>query len=94
MNHLETLSAEACRALMIALHEARKWGDEDVAPDILLVGIVGEGQSPAAKALRDCGIKLDTIRTAIAGVRGTDVPRERTGFIGKVFDALDWWTNN
>ena len=58
------LTPEARRVLKFSMEEASRLGDELIGAEHLLVGIMKEEASAAAKTLRSLGVRLDDVRPA------------------------------
>lgn len=59
---LPTYTARAAESLRLAVEAAVPEYPRDVTPQDLLLGLLREGGSPAAKALRAQGITVDVMR--------------------------------
>jgi ATP-dependent Clp protease ATP-binding subunit ClpA len=59
-------SAGAKRSLELALREAVALGDPHIGAEHVLLGLVREGEGPAARVLREAGVTRDAIAAAIA----------------------------
>jgi ATP-dependent Clp protease ATP-binding subunit ClpA len=76
---LERLSDQAARATEVARDEARSLGHGHVGTEHLLLGILAEGDNPAAKALLAAGATLYGCRQMAAEAVGETSPARATG---------------
>ena len=65
-----TLSPELKRVIGHAIDEARKLGHSHVGTEHLLLGILRENESPAAKVLESLGVSLETVRHNVIATLG------------------------
>ncbi len=65
------ISPELRRANDLAAQEAERLGDEFIGVEHLLIGILAEGTSEAARLLREAGIDRETVYSALKAVRGS-----------------------
>ncbi|MDI7247151.1 MAG: ATP-dependent Clp protease ATP-binding subunit [Bacillota bacterium] len=68
------LTERAQRVLQLSQEEARRLGHDVVGTEHLLLGLVGEGQGIAARALQNLGINLDNVRQAVESMVGKGDP--------------------
>lgn len=68
------LTERAQRVLQLSQEEARRLGHDVVGTEHLLLGLVGEGQGIAARALQNLGINLDNVRQAVESMVGRGDP--------------------
>ena len=61
---------EADTVVSLAAKEAAELGDLCIGPEHLLLGILGEGKSAAAKVLAEHGLSVDGVRQELAKRRG------------------------
>ncbi|MDT9179587.1 MAG: ATP-dependent Clp protease ATP-binding subunit [Limnospira sp. PMC 1291.21] len=66
----EYFSDQAIKAVMLSQEEARRLGHNFVGTEQLLLGIIGEGTSIAAKVLSDQNLNLDNTRREIESIIG------------------------
>eukprot|EP00931_Biecheleriopsis_adriatica_P031212 TRINITY_DN1832_c0_g1_i3.p1 TRINITY_DN1832_c0_g1~~TRINITY_DN1832_c0_g1_i3.p1 ORF type:complete len:1034 (+),score=302.97 TRINITY_DN1832_c0_g1_i3:77-3178(+) len=66
----ERFTANAMKAVMLAQAEARTLGHENVGTEMLVVGILAEGNDEGCKALTDAGVKLQDARDKLAALVG------------------------
>jgi ATP-dependent Clp protease ATP-binding subunit ClpC len=66
----EYFNEKAIKAIMFAQEEARRTGHNVVGTEHILLGIIGEGTSDAAKALEAKGIRLNETRRTIENLTG------------------------
>jgi ATP-dependent Clp protease ATP-binding subunit ClpC len=66
----EYFTERSIKAVMFAQEEARRTGYNLVGTEHLLLGIIGEGSSIAAKVLRDLGITLEQARRTAEKISG------------------------
>jgi ATP-dependent Clp protease ATP-binding subunit ClpC len=72
----ELFTQEAIKAVMMAQDEARRMGHNLVGTEQILLGIIAEGTSVAARVLREMGVNLETARTEVQKIVGRG-----TGFV-------------
>jgi hypothetical protein len=60
---------QAKRALEGALREALHTGDHEIGTEHLLLGLIREGDSTAARVLTELGVDLDTVRQRVTELR-------------------------
>lgn len=65
---------KALKVLQLAKEEAKQMGSNVVGTEHLLLGLVGEGEGIAAKALSGIGVELDKVREQIANLIGVGEP--------------------
>ncbi|MGC9524513.1 MAG: ATP-dependent Clp protease ATP-binding subunit [Limnospira sp.] len=66
----EYFSDKAIKAVMLSQEEARRLGHNFVGTEQLLLGILGEGTSVAAKVLSDKNLNLDNTRREVESIIG------------------------
>jgi ATP-dependent Clp protease ATP-binding subunit ClpB len=66
-----SISSGMRKALQSAEEEARRFGDEYVSAEHLLLGILNVGGSPAAKLLNRHGVTSDSVHGALHEIRGS-----------------------
>ena len=66
----EPFTERARRAIILAQEEAQKLGNSYIGTEHLLLGIVNEGESVAAKVLENLGISLDKVRKEVEAIVG------------------------
>ena len=66
----EYFNEKAIKAIMFAQEEARRTGHNVVGTEHLLLGLIGEGTSDAAKILEEQGIHLNETRRTIENLTG------------------------
>lgn len=66
----EYFSDKAIKAVMLSQEEARRLGHNFVGTEQLLLGIIGEGTSIAAKVLLDKNLNLDNTRREVESIIG------------------------
>lgn len=71
---LRGFDADARRALVLAEQEARLLGHDRVGTEHLLLGLLADGTSAAATALRDAGATIDAARRKVAEAVGSGPP--------------------
>ncbi len=64
----------AQKVLRLSQEEAQRLGHDVVGTEHLLLGLVGEGQGIAARALQNLGINLDNVREAVENMVGKGEP--------------------
>jgi ATP-dependent Clp protease ATP-binding subunit ClpC len=62
----EPFTERARRSVVLAQEEARNLGCDHIGPEHLLLGVVAEGESTAANAIRSFGVTVDGLRSEIA----------------------------
>src|SRR5687767_5624644 len=78
-----TLAPQTKQVINYAIDEARLLGHSHVGTEHLLLGIVRQGESPAAKILASLGVELENVRHATIAALG----RKASG--GGPFDRFD-----
>src|SRR5437660_6693680 len=63
------LTADAKRAVNLAHEEAQGLGSETIGTVHLLLGLLGEGESPPARLFADRGVTAERVRDAIRGLQ-------------------------
>jgi ATP-dependent Clp protease ATP-binding subunit ClpC len=78
----ERFTDQARRVVVLAHEEARMLGHDHIGTEHLLLALLHEGESVAAKALMSLGISLDAMRQEVEGIigRGTQ-PVSESGHI-------------
>ena len=66
----EYFTDKAVKAVMLAQEEARRLGHNLVGTEQILLGLIGEGSSVAAKVLTDAGVSLDKARKEVEKIIG------------------------
>ncbi|MFH1452695.1 MAG: ATP-dependent Clp protease ATP-binding subunit [Armatimonadota bacterium] len=66
----EPFTERARRSIILAQEEAQKLGNNYVGTEHLLLGIISEGESVAAKVLEALGINLDNVRGEVESIVG------------------------
>ncbi len=66
----EYFTDKAVKTVMLAQEEARRLGHNLVGTEQILLGLIGEGTSIAAKVLRDCGVTLEQARKEVEKIIG------------------------
>lgn len=66
---------QAKRALEGALREAMHTGDHEIGTEHLLLGLIREGDSTAARVLTELGVDLDGVRQRVTELRSRRGPR-------------------
>jgi ATP-dependent Clp protease ATP-binding subunit ClpA len=59
---VDNLSDDVLRTLIVAREETRRLGHKAVSVELLLLGLIGEENGPAAETLRRCGVTIDNAR--------------------------------
>ncbi len=75
----EPFTERARRSVVLAQEEAQRLGNNYIGTEHLLLGIISEGESVAAKVLENLSISLDKVRNeveAIVGKGGTSTQQE------------------
>ena len=90
----ERFTDSARRAVVLAQEEARQLMHAYIGTEHLLLAIVREGESPAAAALRLCGIGPDQLPVLVAGVeelvgRGSLAPTGHMPFTPRLKKVLE-----
>ena len=67
----ERFSDRARRVLVLAQEEARLLGHGFIGTEHLLLGLIHEGEGPAAQALESSGISLESVRTKLGELAGS-----------------------
>ena len=66
----EHFSKEAIKVIMLAQEEARRLGHNLVGSEQVLLGLIGENTSVAAKVLNDLGINIKNARVEVEKIIG------------------------
>jgi ATP-dependent Clp protease ATP-binding subunit ClpC len=66
----ERFTKAAIRVVMLAQEESRRLGHNFVGTEQLLLGIIGEGKSQAATALKHCGVEQKKARMEVEKIIG------------------------
>ena len=66
----EHFTDKAIKAIMLSQEEARRLGHNFVGTEQILLGIIGEGTSIAAKVLTDLGVTIQNARTEVEKIIG------------------------
>jgi len=61
----ERFTEKAIKVILLAQEEARRMGHNFVGTEQILLGLIGEGTSGAAKALNKCGLDLKQLREVV-----------------------------
>jgi ATP-dependent Clp protease ATP-binding subunit ClpC len=77
------LSEECKRVLAYAAEEADRLSRKDLGTEHLLLGLLREEKSFAAKMLRDRGLRLSTLREEFGRAQSEEEPGERAGVQGE-----------
>jgi hypothetical protein len=75
----ERFTDRARRVLVLAQEEARLLDHNFIGTEHILLGLIGEGEGVAAKALEALGVSLDTARGTVGEIIGTANPAAWTG---------------
>eukprot|EP00933_Yihiella_yeosuensis_P042845 TRINITY_DN37508_c0_g1_i2.p1 TRINITY_DN37508_c0_g1~~TRINITY_DN37508_c0_g1_i2.p1 ORF type:complete len:1026 (-),score=279.89 TRINITY_DN37508_c0_g1_i2:176-3253(-) len=80
----ERFTANSMKAIMMAQAESRSLGHDYVGTEMLIIGILSEGNDQGWKVLSDVGLKLEEARAKLkdmlgtgSGVKGYDIPFTR-----------------
>jgi ribosomal protein S18 acetylase RimI-like enzyme len=72
----------AKKVLELSLLEARELGDQHIGTEHLLLGLVREGEGVAAQVLRELGVSLGDVRSAVSATRlGQEAGPDRTAVL-------------
>ena len=71
---LEPLTERAKRSIVLAQEEAQRLGNNYIGTEHLLLGIISEGESVAAKVLENLGINLQKVRGEVEAIVGKGNP--------------------
>lgn len=66
----ELFTEKAIKAIMLAQEEARRLGHHLVGTEQILLGLIGEGSSDAARVLSDAGVTLKAARAEVEKIIG------------------------
>jgi ATP-dependent Clp protease ATP-binding subunit ClpC len=66
----ERFTEKAIKVIMEAQYEARKMGHSFVGTEQILLGLIGEGTSIAARTLKACGVNLEDARVEVQKIIG------------------------
>jgi len=100
-SHFDKFSTRAKKVVSLALEEAQHLQHTTVGTEHLLLGLVREGESVAARVLEELGVTIEKVRKAVeeAKERGEGVVQIQieTGmapFANKPENADDWYFSN
>lgn len=65
-----TLTPRAKRALEIAFEISRSMGNTYIGPEHILLGILGEGESSAARILKESGVTIEKLEEQLSKIAG------------------------
>ncbi|WP_434512922.1 ATP-dependent Clp protease ATP-binding subunit [Desulfitobacterium sp. AusDCA] len=86
----QRFTERAVKVLGLAQEEAKRMGHNVVGTEHLLLGLVGEGEGIAAKALTGIGVELEKVREQIDSLVGVGQPFEgEVGFTPRVKRVLE-----
>ena len=66
----EPFTERARKAIVLAQEEAQRLGNNYIGTEHLLLGIISEGESVAAKVLENLGISLQKVRSEVEAIVG------------------------
>ncbi|MDP2917449.1 MAG: ATP-dependent Clp protease ATP-binding subunit [Dehalococcoidia bacterium] len=69
-SRFEKFSERARRVLTLAQEEAQRFNHANIGPEHILLGLVGEPESVAAKVLVNLGVSLNKVRSAVEFIVG------------------------
>ena len=70
----EPFTERARRSIVLAQEEAQRLGNNYIGTEHLLLGIISEGESVAAKVLENLGINLQKVRGEVEAIVGKGNP--------------------
>src|SRR6204780_3661794 len=74
MSMWEPFTERARRSIVLAQEEAQRLGNNYIGPEHILLGIISEGESLAAKVLETLGVNLAKVRKEVEGIVGRAAP--------------------
>ncbi len=77
-SRFEKFSERARRVLTLAQEEAQRFSHQNIGPEHILLGIVGEPDGVAAKVLVNLGVSLNKVRSAVEFIIGHGEATTRT----------------
>jgi ATP-dependent Clp protease ATP-binding subunit ClpC len=66
----ERFTDRARRVVVLAQEEARTFNHNYIGTEHILLGLIGEGEGPAAKALANLDVKLEAVRQKVRAITG------------------------
>jgi ATP-dependent Clp protease ATP-binding subunit ClpC len=81
-SRFEKFSERARRVLTLAQEEAQRFNHNNIGPEHILLGIVGEPDGVAAKVLVNLGISLNKVRSAVEFIVGHGEATTTKGEVG------------
>ena len=74
MSMWEPFTKHAQHSMVVAQEEARRLGNTDIGTEHILLGIIAQGETVAAKALESAGIDLASVRREVEANAGRGAP--------------------
>src|SRR6516164_925735 len=69
-DRFDKFTERARKVLQLAQEEAQRFNHNYIGTEHLLLGLVREGEGVAAKVLRNLGVELNKVHSAVAFIRG------------------------
>ena len=87
----ERFTDRARRVVVLAQEEARMLHHNDIGTEHILLGLIGEGEGVAAKALESLGISLEAVRQQVEEIigRGQQAPPGHIAFTPRAKKVLE-----
>src|ERR1700739_4275162 len=91
MSMWEPFTERARRSIVLAQEEAQRLGNNYIGTEHILLGIISEGESPAAKVLETLGVNLAKARQEVEAIiaRGAEIVQQEMIFTPPAKRAIE-----